>query len=367
MYLIEIREGTVEGKTYFSERLESVLFLDIKRETLMSLFKVYLDENIYMPIKSAKLIEKIQSGEALEEIPVSFFVEGMFYVLGVDDKFKYNSNYKEMLLSIPNAAQLVKGIIFNSVKQEHHEDAYIFLKGLVQIEENEENLERLLSLAEAIRAKDKSFKQEELYIIEKAKTFENLSTPYLYEAIIKREAGDFEAALFSINTYISKGGQKTPDIIEFTNSLKGIVTFERGKELLYEDAESALKLLIPLLEEYGDNASLYYHIAVGYRILENYEKAIYYLNEALAIDDALVEVVNELGINYASLGDFNKAIQYLRKAFEATKSVEICTNLIMCYFNSGDMEQAKNHLDIAKKLDDKDEIVIELNEIINKK
>jgi tetratricopeptide (TPR) repeat protein len=357
----------VEGKNYFSEKLESVLFLDIRRERLMALFNVRLDEDIYMPIKSAKLIEKIKNGEALEEIPVSFFIEGMFYVLGVDDKFKYSSNYKEMLLSIPNAVSFIKGIIFNEVKQEHYEDACIFLKGLVQLEKNIENFDRLFSMSEAIRAKDKSFKNEEILIIEDAKAIDDYPAPYLYEAIIKREAGDFDSALFSINTYVSKGGPKTPEILEFINSLKSIVSYERGKELLYEDAEGALKLLIPLLEEYGNNASLYYHIAVGYRILENFEKAIYYLNEALAIDDALVEVVNELGINYASLNDFDRAIQYLRKAFEATKSVEICTNLIMCYLNSGDMEQAKNHLDIAKKLNDKDEIVIELDQIINKK
>jgi tetratricopeptide (TPR) repeat protein len=356
----------VKGKSYFSERLESVLFLDIKKERLAALFKVHLDENIYMPVKSSKLIEKIKSGEALEEIPVSFFIEGMFYVIGVDHDFKYSSNYKEMLISIPNAISLVKGIIFNEVKQEHYEDAYIFLRGLVQLEENVENFDKLFTLAEAIRAKDKGFNNEELFIIEKAKTLENYAAPYLYEAIIKREADDFDSALFSINNYVSKGGQKTPEVLEFINSLKSIVTYERGKELLYEDADGALKLLIPLLEEYSDNPSVYYHIAVGYRILENYEKAIYYLNEALVINDALVEVVNELGINYASLGDFDKAIQYLRKAFEATKSVEICTNLIMCYLNAGDMEQAKNHLDIAKKLDDKDEIVGELDAIINK-
>lgn len=357
----------MEGKSYFSERLQSILFLDIKKERLMSLFNVFLSENIYMPVKSAKIIEKVKSGEELEEIPISFFIEGMFYVLGVDEDFKYNRSYREMLLSIPNTNSFIKGIIFNEVKQEHYEDAYIFLKGLVQLEPNAENFDKLLSLSEVIKDTDKNFRKEQLSIIERAKAVEDYEMPFLYEGILKREAGDFDGALFCVNTYISKGGTKTPEVLELLNNLKGITAYERGKELIYEDADSALKILIPLMEEYGDNASLYYHIAVGYRILENYEKAIYYLNEALAIDDALVEVINELGINYASLGDFKTAIQYLRKAFEATKSIEICTNLIMCYLNAGDMEQAKNHLDIAKKLDENDEIVRELDDIINKK
>jgi tetratricopeptide (TPR) repeat protein len=120
-----------------------------------------------------------------------------------------------------------------------------------------------------------------------------------------------------------------------------------------------------LLDQFADDAAMYYYIAVAYRILENYEKAIYYLNEALSIDSDIIEVVNELGINYASLNDYEKAIAYFRKAFEVTKSIEICTNITMCYLNSGDIENAKNHLNIAKKLDPDDEIVLQLENIIN--
>ncbi|SKA88168.1 Tetratricopeptide repeat-containing protein [Clostridium sp. USBA 49] len=357
----------MEGKVYFSEKLNNILFLDIKKETLMKIFNIYLNEDIYMPIKSNKIIEDIKNGKSLDEIPITFFIEGMFYVLGIDEHFRYADYYVKMLSNIQNSISFIKSIIFNEVKKEFYEEAFIFLNGLVKVEENEENYDKLLTLADVIRQKDKNFKDEELYIIDKAKIVGNSPLPYLYEAIIKRDEGNYEFALVSINTYLSKGGKKTEEISEFIHSLNNIINFEKGKELLYEDANKALKLLIPLLDEYGDNASLYYYIAVGYRILENFEKAIYYLNEALGLDNALVEVVNELGINYAALEDYETAIKYLRKAFEATKSVEICTNLIMCYINIGDMDQAKNHLDIAKKLNSKDEIVIELDKIINGK
>ncbi|ERI90782.1 tetratricopeptide repeat protein [Clostridiales bacterium oral taxon 876 str. F0540] len=356
----------MEGKVYFSQRLDEVLFLDIKKEKLVDLFKIYLKEDVYMPIKSAQIIDSIKGGNTMEDIPLSFFIEGMFYVIGIDESFRYKDIYIEMLSNVPNSISFIKSLIFSEVKNEKYEDAYIFLKGLSYLEANVENYEKLFSLAENIRIKDKSFKEEELSIIERAKLIEDFAAPFLYESIIKREDGDFETAMYLLNTYISKGGEQTPVISEFHHSLKNIVDFERGKELLYEDPDSALKFLIPLLDEYGNDATLHYNIAVGYRILENYEKAIYYLNEALTIDDALVEVVNELGINYASLGDFDTAIKYLRKAFEATKSVEICTNLIMCYLNSGNVTQAKNHFDIAKKLDSNDEVVRELEQVFNK-
>jgi tetratricopeptide (TPR) repeat protein len=354
----------MEEKNYFSNKLSNVIFLEIKKERIVQLFNVILTEDIPMPIKSERLVDRIKVSEKSDELPVSFFVEGMFYLLGIDKGFRYDQTYIKILKNVTSSVQYIKSLIFNELKKEAYEEAFIFLNGLVELEHTVDNYNKLLSIADVLRVKDKKFEAIELRIADKAKAFEENPQPYLYEAIIKREMGKYEEALEAIKAYILKGGEKTNEVLELQSSLSSVVTYEKGISLLYDEPDSALKLLLPLLDEYGDNAALYYYIAVGYRILENHEKAIYYLNDALNIDDALVEVVNELGINYASLGDFDKAIQYLRKAFEATKSIEICTNLVMCYLNSGNMEQAKNHLEIAKKIDSEDEIVLELDRII---
>jgi tetratricopeptide (TPR) repeat protein len=354
----------MEEKNYFSNKLSNVIFLEIKKERIVQLFNVILTEDIPMPIKAERLVDRIKVSEKSDELPVSFFVEGMFYLIGIDKDFRYKQTYIKILKNVPTSVQYIKSLIFNELKKEAYEEAFIFLNGLIELEHNVDNYNKLLSIADVLRVKDKKFEAIELRIADKAKAFEENPQPYLYESIIKREMGKYEEALEAIKTYSLKGGEKTNEVLELHSSLSSVVTYEKGIALLYDEPDSALKLLLPLIDEYGDNAALYYYIAVGYRILENHEKAIYYLNEALNIDDALVEVVNELGINYASLGDFDRAIQYLRKAFEATKSIEICTNLVMCYLNSGDMDQAKNHLEIAKKIDSKDEIVLELDRII---
>lgn len=65
-----------------------------------------------------------------------------------------------------------------------------------------------------------------------------------------------------------------------------------------------------------DNPTVYYYVAVAYRMLENYDKAIYYLNKALEIDNGLIDAVNELAINYAALENYDIAIKYLRKALK---------------------------------------------------
>ena len=58
--------------------------------------------------------------------------------------------------------------------------------------------------------------------------------------------------------------------------------------------------------------------------------------------------------------NYDNAISYLRKAFEVTRSIEICTNLIMCYINNGDLKNAEAHKDIAKKIDPNDEVLLEI-------
>ncbi len=125
-------------------------------------------------------------------------------------------------------------------------------------------------------------------------------------------------------------------------------------------------MLLSLVEEFEDNPLMYYYLAIAYRKLENYEKAIYYLTESIQRESGILEVIVELGVNYACLEDFEEAIKYFKKAFEVSREVEICTNIIMCYINLNKLEDAKLHLEIAKNLKPEDEIVLELEQMLKK-
>lgn len=353
-------------KSYFSEKLSKILFLEISKEKLSEIFKIKLNESIFMPIKSDDIIVKVKNGENLENIPMSFFVESMFYVMGSDEQFKYNAIYMEILKNIPKATDYIKGVIFKKISSEELEDAYILLKGLSLIEATDEIYEKLFKLVESLRTLEQIYNDEEHVLIVKAKNvLPSFSLPYYYECLLFKGEMKFDAAFLSLISYIEKGGELTPDISDLKHSLENAAKYDKGKKLVYENPTEALKLLLSLIEEFADDAELFYYIAISYRGLENYEKAINYLNEARTIDSNFVEVVNELGINYACLGNYPVAVKYLRKAFEVTKSVEICTNLIMCYIDMGDLKNAKNHFELAKKLAPNDEIVVKLEKMFN--
>lgn len=339
-------------KSHFKEKLEKMLFLNIE------------GRDIYMPVNSSQILEDVKAGVSMEKIPTSYFVYGMFFVLGADEDFKYKERYIEFLKETEGSTSFIKGRIASEIKNENYEEGYVLLKGLAAIDNSRDVFEKLFMVLEALRQNEPEYALEELKIIDKAKEIKGYPDPYFYEAQIKSENKDYGDALVALDKFIELSENKDKKIMDFRAELITNSNYSKGKELIYDEPAKALSLLIPLLEEFPEDGALYYYIGVCYRVMQNYEKSIYYLNEALSIDSDLVQVVNELGINYASLGDYDTAIGYLRKAFEATRSVEICTNLVMCYLNAGRKEEAIIHLELAEKLDPKDEVVLELRNFI---
>lgn len=352
-------------KAEFVQKVSKLIFLEFKGESILQIFGVNSKESVYLPVRPLRVADKVKAGEKFEKIPVSFFIEGMFYVLGGDKDFKFNKIYLNILNKNCNEALgYIKGIIFDEVKKGSYEDAYIIIKGLINIEANKDNYDKLFMLLENLIELDSSYEEEYIEMLNNSESIKGYFEPYYKKAIIYYKQKKYEDAWFNLITYIEKTQSKSKEVIELKHVLENIRNFDKGKELIFTNPNEALKHLIPLLDEFEDDAILNFNIAVAYRVLGNYEKAIYYLNDAMAIDSSIVDIINELGINYAAINNYDIAIKYLRKAFEVTKSIEICTNLVMCYLNKGDMKQAKLHFEIAKKINPKDEIVLELGEII---
>jgi tetratricopeptide (TPR) repeat protein len=339
-------------KSYFSDKLDKFVFLQVS------------GEDAYLPVKSDAIIEDIKEKGGLEKIPFSYFLYGMFFILGADERFSYREDYIRIIKGTEGSVRFIKGRIAEEIRQGNYEDGYVLLKGLSQVEKSEDVFDKAIMVLEELRQRNEAFSEEELDMLEAAKGIPGYSKPYLYEALLLREKKDFEGSLQSLERYIGMSGTSDEEVLSFRQDLSKSAGYEKGKELIYDDPKGALKLLIPLIPEFPEDAALLYYIGVCYRILENHEKSIYYLEQALEMDTDLVQVVNELGINYASLGDFETAVMYLRKAFEATKSVEICTNLVMCYLEMGRLEEAKTHLALAEKLDPEDEVVHDLKKFI---
>ncbi|MGL5823183.1 MAG: tetratricopeptide repeat protein [Sarcina sp.] len=350
---------------YSKEKLAKLLFVEINADGFLKALnadnKKYGIKELYIPIDPKHLNQDVKSGLKLDKLPINYFVEGMFLAMGGDEHLKFNSDYKKILDLISDSEIIVKSLIADNIKNEDLEEALMLLLGLVNYKESSEIYEKTLLVCEALREGNHEYNDLQLTIADKAKElYSNEAFPYLYLALAYKDKEILNKALVNINEYIAKGGEKDANIIALCEEISDANAYEEGKEALMEDPTKALTKLLPLADKFEEDAIIRFYIGTCYRRLGNFEKAIYYLQESQGLDNNIVEVVNELGINYASLADYDNAIACFRKAFEATKDVEICTNLIMCYVHNDDIENAKKHLALAEAIDKDDEIVKEI-------
>lgn len=358
-------------KTMYKDKLSKLLFLEMnmdgfKRSINIPSYVSFENNDLYMPISAEYIASNANDEIKINNLPIYYFIEGMFIAFGADENMRYNKDYGIILSYIPNSEECIKSIIADRIKHDRLEDAYILLKGLYRYTREEEILIKLLAVGETIREKDSAFTELLLEDIDLCKEkFEKVPEPYLYNALILKDKGDFRGAQVEINEYLNKGGERNPQIEIILEDINNISNYEKAIELVKDDPKKSIELLKPLLDHFDKNPLIYYYLGVACRRLEKYRKAIFYLEKSLEIESGILEVVNELGMNYACVGEYEEAIKYFKKAFEASKEVEICTNIVMCYINLGDKENANLNLDIAKKLDPEDEIVKEIDAMLN--
>lgn len=354
------------------EKLSKLLFLEIDWEKFKLDLKIpqnikLKSKELYIPISSKYVTSNVNDQIKINNLPIYYFIEGMFVALGADENLRYLEDYIIVINNIKDSEECGRSLVANSIKEDNLLDAYLVIKGLFIATGDEEYYKKLLLIGEAIREKDSAFSELLLKDIENGKKeFINMPEPYLYKAIIEKEKGNFAAAKVEINEFQIKGGETNDQIAIIIKDIDNLSGYEKAVELLDKSPKEAIKILLKLAEDFEKNPLIYYYLGVGFRKLENYEKAIYYLNESISIESGILEVVNELGVNYACLGDYEQAIKYFKKGFEATRDIELCTNIVMCYINLGKEKEAKEHLEIAKKINDADEVVIDLDRILNK-
>lgn len=356
----------------FKEKLGKMLFLEVNEEGFkktigMPQYVALKNKELYLPISPDYITSNINNEIKIKNLPIYYFVEGMFFALGADENLRFNDDYETLLTYIKDSEVCIKSIISKKINEDKLVDAYLLLKGLYKYTNDLDIMKKILMIGENIRKKDGGFKNILFKDIEYCEDrLLKIPESYLYKAIILKDMGNFKAAKVAINEYIKIGGKVDENIEIMIDDIKNVSDYENAVELLKTNPAKAVEILLNLSEKFEENPLIYYYIGVAYRNLEEYEKAIYYLKESLSKESGMVEVVVELGLNYACINDFETAIKYFKKAFEATKEVEICTNIIMCYINLNNLEQAKLHLEIAKQINSDDEVVKEIERMIKK-
>lgn len=355
------------------EKLSKLLFLEIDWEKFKTSVNIpkgikLSTKDLYMPLSSKYVAENAENTLKISNLPIYYLIEGMLLALGADKDIKYKSDYIIVFNNIKDSEDCGKSLIAKSIKADDFLEAYVLLKGLYQVTENEEYYKKYLIVAETIREKDTAFSDILLGdCIFGKNIYVNMPEPYLYNALVLKSRDDYNGAKVEINEYIDKGGEVTDEIKGIIKDINNISLYEKAVEDLHNNPKASLVSFLSLVDEFDSNPLLYYYLGVCYRKLQDYNKAIYYLDESLRLESGILEVVNELGLNYACLGNYTEALKYFKKAFEASKELDICTNIVMCYINLGDTKEAILNLEIAKKINPQDDVVQKLDRMLSGK
>lgn len=362
----------MDYKVKIKEKLGKLLFLEMNKDGFkenigIPSYVTFKNNDLYLPISSEYISSNINNEIKIKNLPIYYFIEGMFIAIGSDENLRFNDDYELILDYIKDTESCIKSLISKRIDEKRYLDAYLLLKGYYTYSKDLEVMKKILLVGEAIREEEKGFKDILLEDIDYCISNKlKIAEAYLYKAIILKDDGDFKGAKVLINEYFNNGGKVTKEVEIINNDINNISDYENAVELLEENPAKSIEILLRLGEEFKENPLIYYYLGIAFRKLENYHKAIYYLKESIKRESGILEVIVELGLNYACIGEFEEAIKYFKKAFEASRDVEICTNIIMCYLNINDLENAKLHLEIAKNLNPEDEIVKQLDAMISK-
>lgn len=352
---------------HLKSNLSGLIFLEINKNILVDHFQIpeirETEEELFLPLSPEYIAENINE-DLTKNLPFGEFVKGMYYVAGADPSFNQLDLYKTILNRLSRAS-VIKGLVTKLIREEKLEEALIYLLGLYHVHGEKEVLKNALVLLEELSLKMSMYREALQKYADEAIAL-GVIEGYLFKGSALRFKEDFAGALHNIRAYLRLGGEETSEITEEMEFLDRKSRITEGEEILYDQPERFLELVLPLLSREEDNPRLLLMIAIAYRILKNHEKAIFYLNDALAIDEAYVDVLNELGINYAAIGDYTQAVNYFRTLFEQVRTIEILTNLIMCYINLGDLKAAKDHIAIGELMDSEDEILLEIKAYMDK-
>lgn len=362
----------MDYKVKIKEKLGKLLFLEMNKDGFkenigIPSYVTFKNNDLYLPISSEYISSNINNEIKIKNLPIYYFIEGMFIAIGSDENLRFNDDYELILDYIKDTESCIKSLISKRIDEKRYLDAYLLLKGYYTYSKDLEVMKKILLVGEAIREEEKGFKDILLEDIDYCISNKlKIAEAYLYKAIILKDDGDFKGAKVLINEYFNNGGKVTKEVEIINNDINNISDYENAVELLEENPAKSIEILLRLGEEFKENPLIYYYLGIAFRKLENYHKAIYYLKESIKRESGILEVIVELGLNYACIGEFEEAIKYFKKSFEASRDVEICTNIIMCYLNINDLENAKLHLEIAKNLNPEDEIVKQLDAMISK-
>ncbi|MDK2918056.1 MAG: hypothetical protein PWQ37_789 [Candidatus Petromonas sp.] len=370
----------VRIEKYLKDKIDEVVFIELKKDLKLKSKEFTLDKNIPLPIPLKEVVNKVKGDIDHSDISISKIVQGMIFIIGADSDFKYNEYYKKFLI---NLDENIIGYIINQgleyAKKNKKMDALICFKAGLYIDKNDLNL--LYNYARCCedlaieREKENfnEFEEEALEVFETiAERHPDFPLSYYHLGFYYANKNLYKKAELTWKTCLEKDIDENKELeirqklIEISDKIK----YEEGYTLVLNGSPNeALEKLLTIEEKYPEWWNLLFFIGLAYRQLQSFEEALKYFKRVLKLMPNQIDTLNEIGLCYMALGKIDDAIKYFKKALNLKENdSEILCNLGIAYIQKMDYKAAEQYITKSYKLNPNDDItkawVEKLNQLI---
>ncbi|WP_053956195.1 tetratricopeptide repeat protein [Inediibacterium massiliense] len=363
---------------YIKDRLEKVMFIELRKDAHLSENKFEILKEIPIPIPMNELVKPIQEGTTDYNFSLASMARGMIMIIGLDHQFKYIKEYKEFLYAFDE--KILEYMAYEGLKfaeEEKFYNALIYFKAIVTLKDADLNgLYNYARICEDIAKKqeDESIKKEfnkegveALEII--TEKYPDFSLSYYHLGFHYVQDKTFKKAEITWEKFLELEGdeEKRKEILINLKEIKDQIQYEEGYTLILENKASlGLEKLTPLVERYGDWWNLLFFMGLGYRQIGEVHKSIEYFKKILTLKPTQVDTLNELGLCYAMIRDFTKSEKYFKKALQfKSQDNEILCNLGMLYMEIGKIDEAEDIFHQSMEINPHDSITKECIKQLN--
>jgi tetratricopeptide (TPR) repeat protein len=361
--------------------LNEIPFFTIRKGTKMPALEGYyfLEEDIDVPILLEDFAEDLKKTDIEEKIDLEKINRGMSVLLGLDPSFIHNEKYKTMLNKTKTNLQayLIHLINYYNQKKEY---ALMVSIALVEIEDSSRNLFILANSLENLSIdyyksentiKGKIFFEESIRnYIKSEESDSKFSLPLYKLGFYYKNQGEFLRAKDYWDRFLTldQDPNRIEEIRNELEILEKLVDYEVGYKYVREGrTEEGLDLLLPLIEIYPNWWNLFFVIGLAFRQSDEYKIASDYFKKVLEIKPNQVETMNELSLCYISLGLFKEAKEILDSALAISeKNCELLSNRAAANIYLEDINAALKDINMALKIDPQDEIALSIKKEIEK-
>lgn len=370
---------------YFKSKTEHVTFIELKDNITVDIKGYPINSHIPLPITTDKLVQELKEGNLEEEVKISHIIEGIIYLMGIDEEFKYMKDYKNILEAYSDKIKdyiFYRGIEF--IGKNDYDNGAIYFRALKFIDPNSADgiFNYALSLEEM--AKGYFNNEDEKTGLE----FLNRSTLEL-ESILDIDS-NYALAYYKLGYHykyfeqylkaqliwkkhlpLDKDELRKQEIRDELEIIEDNVALESGLTYMsYNQFDKALDMFLKLLPRNKEWWELKYLIGGCYKELEDHKSAIKFFYEALELHKTEADVYNELGITLFVVGDIGKAIEVFTEGIEnIADDYKLLFNRGLGYLQLGELNNAYDDINNAWELNPHDENVsnqkIQLEEIMN--